>query len=149
MSIKVLLFKVEMREDKEGSISAVLKLLNAEDVDKRLKEMYGCLNCDYVECVQVNIDGEQYDLWCDEEFLLKGKKFPTLYINEELIIYGNFLFARSNEDGEMISLKSEDFGKIISFYHRQLLKLVEWINKERKERGINEELELGICQLSR
>ena len=54
-----------------------------------------------VTCTELN--GKKYDVWSDEA-LLVANPVPNLYIDDELVIFGNLLISKSNDEGEMVGL---------------------------------------------
>jgi hypothetical protein len=55
------------------------------------------------------IGGEIYDIYCDDEGLLKSEQVVSLVDNHyQPALVGNLIFARSNEKGETVSLTDGD-----------------------------------------
>ena len=54
----------------------------------RLEGAYGCAGV---------------DLYCDEEFLLKGRA-PNRWVSRELLIHGDFFISAHDDEGETVSL---------------------------------------------
>lgn len=87
------------------------------DRSKQLKEMYKILHCDLVDVITIMTEGHAYDLWFDEEFLLKHRPILTLIVGEPkknafTPICGNILIAKSDEEGEMEGLNAEDIARV-------------------------------------
>ena len=99
------------------------------DSDNVLSELYKIIGCDLVKVVQVEIEGKFYDVYCDEEFLLKEKPVPTLYINAEQILCGNLVFTTCDTDAKRGSVTEEDIGKLIDFILIQAIKLRIYLAK--------------------
>lgn len=96
--------------------------------DNILNDMYKILGCDLVTCTQIQIDGQYFDVWSDDEALLKDNPVPTLYINDDLVIFGNLLFAKSDDEDKVVSLDSDEPHIIFNFFLNQFSKLLLWLN---------------------
>lgn len=115
--IKVLTLEVDHK------IKAIIPHVRFIDLDNTLEEMYRLIGCDLVEVVQVEVDGKFYDVYCDEEFLLKEKPIPTLYLNDKQVLCGNLVFTTCDEEGKLGSVTEEDIDKLIDFILVQAVKL--------------------------
>ena len=96
--------------------------------DNILHDMYKILRCNLVTCTEIQIDGQYFDVWSDDEALLKDNPVPALYINDNLVIFGNLLFAKSDDEGELVGLDSDDTPVIFNFFLNQFPKLLHWLN---------------------
>ena len=76
--------------------------------DNVLKDLYKIINCDLVTCTQIQVNGKLFNVWSDDEALLKDKPTPNLYINDDLIIFGSVAFAKSDEDGKLVGLTRDE-----------------------------------------
>ena len=94
-----------------------------------LKDMRQIIKCQYVTCTQIDIDGKNYDVWSDDEALMIDKPIPTLYINDDLVLFGNLIFATSDNEGATTGLTEEDMDRILKFINHQTPKLIAWLNK--------------------
>ena len=92
-----------------------------------LKAMWDILDCHHVTCTQIDIDGRNYDIWSDDEALLTSKAIPTLYINDDLVLFGNLIFSTSDNEGATKGLSDEDMDNVLKFINRQTPKLINWI----------------------
>ena len=101
------------------------RFLNPDNI---LNDMYRILDCSLVSCTQIQIDGQYFDVWSDDEALLKDNPVPTLYINDDLVIFGNLLFAKSDDEGKLVGLDSEEPHIIFNFFLNQFPKLLLWLN---------------------
>lgn len=99
------------------------------DSDNVLSELYRIIGCALVEVVQVEVEGKFYDVYCDEEFLLKEKPVPTLFLNAEQILCGNLVFTTCDEDGKLGGVTEEDIDKLIDFILVQAVKLRIYLAK--------------------
>ena len=99
------------------------------DSDNVLSELYRIIGCDLVELVQVEVGGKFYDVYCDEEFLLKEKPVPTLFLSGEQVLCGNLVFTTCDEEGKLGGVKEEDIGKLIDFILVQAVNLRIYLAK--------------------
>lgn len=59
------------------------------------------------------IDGEEYDIWLDDEGLLKEERCITgACMNARELLVGNLLIARHDEEGNTTGLTDEDIKRI-------------------------------------
>ena len=77
---------------------------HVKTMENTLKAMWEILDCHHVTCTQIDIDGKNYDIWSDDEALLRDKPIPTLYINDGFVLFGNLIFATSDEEGATTAL---------------------------------------------
>ena len=98
-----------------------------------LKDLYKVLNCDLVTCVEIEVGGKFFDVWADDEALLKDKPVPNLYVDDELIIFGSVAFAKTDEDGEMVGLDSDEIHLLWNFYLAQFPKLLNFLARQRRD----------------
>lgn len=126
--MKVLLNKVELLNNDQ----AVGKLV-VEDIDKddTLQEMYRVLGCDCVDVRSFEVDGHLYDVWFDDEFMLKdGPKFPTVLLtanegwSSEVLICGSVMFAKADMNGNTVGLDSADLKRVKKFAQKSAVKAV-------------------------
>ncbi|MBR0061741.1 MAG: hypothetical protein IJP68_09725, partial [Selenomonadaceae bacterium] len=100
--------------------------------DNVLHDLYKILNCDLVTCVEIEVGGKFFDVWADDEALLKDKPVPNLYIDDELIIFGSVAFAKTDEDGEMVGLDSDEIHLLWDFAIAQFPKLLNFLAQQRR-----------------
>ena len=113
----------------DHNIKAILPHIREIDTENTLQEMYKIINCDLVTCTEIEINGKFYDVWSDDEALLKDKPVPTLYINDDLVICGNLMFATNDDDGRTTGLTDEDICILINFIFDQKLKLQDYFDR--------------------
>ena len=106
--IQVLSLEID-REQKK--ISPCLHLI---DKNNTLQELRRIIDCHYVTCT--------------DEALLIDTPVPTLYVNDELVLFGNFVFA-VNDNGATLGLNNEDIAILLSYLDRQAIKLYRWITQ--------------------
>ena len=94
-----------------------------------LPDMYKILDCNLVTCTAVQINGQYFDIWSNDEALLVDTPMPALYINDDLVIFGNLLFAKSDDEGKFVGLDFDDPPLIFNFFLNQFPKLLRWFEK--------------------
>ncbi len=76
--------------------------------------------------VYAEIDGYEYTIVCDDEGLLKQDASPTLYLNDDCVIFGSLLFMKDGDEGEAIGLDEEDCDRVIRFIQGTETKMRNW-----------------------
>ena len=99
------------------------------DSEKLLRDMREIIDCDLVTCTEIEVEGKYFDVWSDDAALLSDKPIPNLYICEGLIIFGNLLFAKSGEDGEMLGLNHYEVQLLWKFISEQFPKLQNYLGR--------------------
>ena len=121
-------------------VSIGIGFLTVHEIDSEntLQSMYDLLDCSMVDVRRFELDGHVYDVWFDEEFFINGKEIiPTVLLGKkegwksEVLICGNVMYARSNEDGETIGLTDEDIQRLKDFQYETAPKAVRYYNKMR------------------
>lgn len=102
------------------------------DAKHKLQEFYKYLNCDVIDIVEVEIDGHFYDIIADDEALLKSPKIPTVFVNEDLIIFGSCAFCRSDCNGNTIGITESDCNRIRKWLYGQDIKMRQWFSTIKK-----------------
>lgn len=86
-----------------------------------LHEMYRLLHCDTVEHASFYINEMEYDLWFDEEFLLKPGPYIATFLLGECkpgkcqIVCGSWMISLSDEEGRTIGLTKNDIKKLMQY----------------------------------
>ena len=111
------------------NIKAIIPHVREIDAENTLQEMYKIIKCDLVTCTEIEVNSKYYDVWSDDEALLKDKPVPTLYINDDLVICGNLMFATNDDDGRTTGLSDEDIRILINFIFDQKLKLHDYVDR--------------------
>ena len=101
---------------------------HVKTIENTLKAMWKILDCHHVTCTQIDIDSRNYDIWSDDEALLTNKPIPTLYINDDLVLFGNLIFATSDDEGATRGLTDEDMDRVLKFINHQMPKLSAWLD---------------------
>ena len=124
------LLRVFALEVNDHTISPHVRYISHDNV---LKDLYKILNCDLVTCVEIEVGGKFFDVWADDEALLKDKPVPNLFIDDELIFFGSVAFAKTDEDGELVGLDSDDIHLLWDFYLAQFPKLLNFLACKRRD----------------
>ena len=121
------LFTLEY-DAKTNSISPHVRYISPDNV---LQDLYRILNCDMVTCTKITINGKLFDMYSDDEALLKDKPAPNLYIDDDLIIFGSVAFAKSDEEGKLVGLSREEVYLLWDFVIVQFDKLLNFLKNRR------------------
>ena len=111
------------------NIKAIFPHVREIDAENTLQEMYKIIKCDLVTCTEIEVNGKYYDVWSDDCALLKDKPVPTLYINDDLVICGNVIFATSDNEGRTTGLTNKDTRILINFIFDQKPKLQDYFDR--------------------
>ena len=122
------LFTLEY-DAKTNSISPHVRYISPDNV---LQDLYRILNCELVTCTEIEVNGKFFDVWSDDEALLKDKPAPNLYIDDDLIIFGSVAFAKSDEEGKVVGLSRDDVHLLWDFALSQFPKLLNFIRRQRR-----------------
>ena len=121
--------KVFSLEVNDNTISPHVRHISPDNV---LHDLYKILNCELVTCFEIEVGGKFFDVWADDEALLKDKPVPNLFVDDELIFFGSVAFAKTDEDGELIGLNSDDIHLLWDFYLAQFPKLLDFLARQRR-----------------
>ena len=121
--VKVLTLEVDHK------IRAIIPHVRFIDSDNTLEEMYRLIGCDLIDIAQVEVGGKFFDVYCDDEFLLKEKPVPTLFLEDEQVLCGNLVFTVCDKDGKLEDISEEDIDKLIDFILIQAVKLRIYLAK--------------------
>ena len=112
-----------------NSISPHVRYISPDNV---LQDLYKILNCELVTCTEIEVNGKLFDVWSDDEALLKDKPAPNLYIDDDLIIFGSVAFAKADdEEGKLVGLSHEDVQLLWHFACLQFPKLLNFLKNGR------------------
>ena len=100
--------------------------------DNILQDLYRILNCDLVTCTEIEVNGKLFDVYSDDEALLKDKPIPSLYIDDDIIIFGSVAFAKADEEGKLVGLTHSDVQLLWNFSLVQFPKLLNFIRCQRR-----------------
>ena len=93
--------------------------------------MYRILNCELVTCTEIEVNGKFFDVWSDDEALLKDNPTPNLYIDDDLIIFGSVAFTKVDDEGKLSGLSREEVHLLWDFATVQFDKLFKFFKKRR------------------
>ena len=114
---------------KTNFISPHVKYISPDNV---LQDLYNILNCGLVTCTEIEVKGKLFDVYSDDEALLKDKPAPNLYINDDLILFGSVAFAKSDEEGKLIGLNRDEVQLLWNFALVQFAKLLNFLKTQRR-----------------
>jgi len=112
-----------------NSISPHVRYISPDNV---LKGLYAILNCELVTCTEIEVNGKLFDVYSDDEALLKDKPAPNLYINDDLILFGSVAFAKSDDEGKLVGLNRDDVHLLWNFACLQFPKLLHFLKTQRR-----------------
>ena len=113
---------------KTNSISPHVRYISPDNV---LQDLYKVLNCELVTCTEIEVNGKLFDVYSDDEALLKDKPVPNLYIDDDLIIFGSVAFAKADEEGKLVGLSRDDVQLLWHFACLQFPKLLNFLKNRR------------------
>ena len=116
-------------DERTNSISPGVAYINPANT---LREMYKIIGCSCVTCTVIEINGKRFDVWSDDEALLVDNPVPNLYIDDDTVIFGNLLIAKTNEEGAMVGLDNGEPQLLYSFAQLQYPKLLKWLKNIRR-----------------
>lgn len=128
MSLPLKVFTLEV-DAATNSISPHVRYISPDNV---LHDLYRILNCQLVTCTEIDVDGKLFDVWSDDEALLKSNPVPNLYIDDDLIIFGSVAFAKSDDEGKLVGLERDDVHLLWNFAQIQFTKLLDFIARQRR-----------------
>ena len=116
-------------DDEARTISPHVRYISPDNV---LQDLYKVLNCELVTCTEIEVNGKFFDVWSDDEALLKTNPAPNLYIDDNLIIFGSVVLAKSDEEGGFVGLEREDVHLLWNFAQVQFPKLLNFLERQRR-----------------
>ena len=122
------LFTLEY-DSKTNSISPHVRYISPDNV---LQDLYKVLNCELVTCTEIEVNGKLFDVYSDDEALLKDKPIPNLYIDDDIIIFGSVAFAKADEEGKLVGLTHDDVQLLWHFACLQFPKLLNFLKTQRR-----------------
>lgn len=121
MKIKVLTLEVD--HELKGIFPQVRLIENG------LESFYKIIDCDLIDIVEIEVGGKNYDVICDEEFLLKEKPEPTLFVNSETVICGNLIFTTCDANGKTQGLTDTDIKILMEYILKQAIEMRAYLSK--------------------
>ena len=128
MSLPLKVFTLEV-DAATNSISPHVRYISPDNI---LHDLYRILNCQLVTCTEIEVNGKFFDVWSDDEALLKPNPVPNLYIDDDLIIFGSVAFAKSDDEGKLVGLERDDLHLLWDFAQVQFPKLLDFIARQRR-----------------
>ena len=110
----------------QGKILPCLHTIAADDTLQELRRIIGC---DLMTCTEIEVGCKFYDVWSDDEGLLVEKPVPTLYISDDLVLFGNLVFATNNES-ETAGLEQADVVRLLLYLDQQAKELERWFVRQ-------------------
>ena len=85
-----------------------------------LESVREIIGCQLVDVMAFSYKGVEYDVWFDEEFLLQERPVATLILGnlkpgEFVLLCGNLIFARHDEEGGTVGLRRKDITNLWEF----------------------------------
>ena len=128
MSLPLKVFTLEV-DSTTNSISPHVRYISHDNI---LHDLYRILNSQLVTCTEIEVNGKFFDVWSDDEALLKPNPVPNLYIDDDLIIFGSVAFAKSDDEGKLVGLERDDLHLLWDFAQIQFPKLLDFIARQRR-----------------
>ena len=100
-------------------------------IENTLESLKKIIGCDYVACTEIEIAGKNFDVWSDDEALLQENPVPNLFINENLILFGNLIFAKHDNDGATLGIYNSEIRLLQKFYQNQYEKLQKYFGRKK------------------
>ena len=122
------LFTLEVNTETK-SITPHVRYISPDNV---LNDLYKILKCELVTCTQIEVSGKLFDVWSDDEALLKNSPVPNLYIDDDWIIFGSLAFAKADEEGKLVGLNHAEVELLWDFALRQFPKLLKFLGRQRR-----------------
>ena len=124
---KMMVYAVELIKGEQGAIrTSGVRYVSKDDF---LHDAYDIIKCRLVDCRCFEYKGTKYDVWFDDEFLLKGEIiYPTLILGDLKpdafdLICDNFIIAKCDEEGETIGITKEEANDLAAFLRENAVKL--------------------------
>lgn len=77
-------------------------------MEDKLQNYYEKLNCECIDIVQIEVNGVEFDVICDDEALLKPNPIPSIFIDYDAYnpcIYGNVLICHNDGERELTTIQ--------------------------------------------
>jgi len=79
-----------------------------------LEEYYNILNCTTFDIASRRIGSSYYDIYCDDEGLLKCNPVVSAVSEDrQPMLVGNLFVTKTNDEGETISLTAEEISEVL------------------------------------
>ena len=131
MTLPLKVFTLELK--KEFGLNVISPHVRYISPVNVLKDLYKILNCNLVTCIEIEVKGQLFDVYSDDEALLKDKPVPNLYIDDDLIFFGSVAFAKADEEGKLVGLSYDEIQLLWEFSIVQFDKLLNYIYRQRRK----------------
>ena len=79
------------------------------EIDGSLDSLYAILNCSLFDVASRKIGDQYFDIYCDDEGLLKcNPQLSAMSSNHEPMLVGNLFIVKHDSEGGMISLNEDE-----------------------------------------
>ena len=120
MIFMIRVLSLEVNYEKEANKAFV------KYIDNSLAALLSIIKCHRVTCTQIEIEGRKIDCWSDDEALFNSHLVPTLFVNEDLILFGNLVFTNHEEEGASTGLSEDDIAAVMRYIREQNANLFDW-----------------------
>ena len=100
-------------------------------IENTLEGLKKIIGCDVVTCTEIEVEGKNFDVWSDDEALLQENPVPNLFIDENLILFGNLIFAKHDNEGGTIGIYNSEIRLLQKFYQNQYEKLQKYFGRKK------------------
>ena len=100
-------------------------------IENTLEGLKKIIGCDVVTCTEIEVEGKNFDVWSDDEALLQENPVPNLFIDENLILFGNLIFAKHDNEGGTIGIYNSEIRLLQKFYQNQYEKLQKYFGRQK------------------
>ena len=98
-------------------------------IENTLEGLKKVIGRDYVACIEIKVAGKNFDVWSDDEALLKENPVPNLFINENFILFGNLIFAKHDNDGATLGIYNSEIRLLQKFCQKQYEKFQKYFGR--------------------
>jgi hypothetical protein len=100
-------------------VDGVVKVERYEMEYESFRSLYSVLNCETFTIASRSISSNYYDIYCDDEGLLKDNHISAVLTPKspgeiEEVLAGNIFICNHTEDGDIASLNEEQVSDILS-----------------------------------
>ena len=84
-------------------------------IENELDEYYRILKCDIFDIISLRIGKHRYDIYCDDNGLLKTDKIiSAVDCKCNPMLVGNLFVTKTDEEGETVSLSEEEIKEVLA-----------------------------------
>ena len=93
------------------------------------------LGCRFIDIDEITINGQDFDLVCDDEGMFREHAVPLFFIEDEkMIIFGSILFVPRNEGKEYCRTDDETLQLLAECIHENMKKMQEFMLEMQRSR---------------